>query len=1326
MPFVDSAVSGQASSVAVQTLSLTSNNPDNIIVVLAYAEQTAQPSITGVSATGLTFTRQNRSNSSTSGNLELWWALAATPGTFDITISYAAAFDDASAVAAAISGVDTSAPWDTATSASQHSGGNSNFAPSYTVTTASDGGMVLFGIGTAGGAGLGDPGLPAGFLGLPNSYNRGGNNYADQRLGVKAFSSALSSVTYTAASLDASSNAAESTFDVLKAAAPVAGQADPPALAAVATKIDGVGTSFTIDLAGVSEGDVVCLLAYAEKSGAQPAITSVTSTGLTFALRNRAHGSTIGDLELWWATAAAAGDYTIAFTYAAAIDDGSFTAFSVSGTDPAGPWDTNAAASQTISNTVTPAFTVSTDASSSLLIAAGGSASNGQSAGNGPSGFLSLPGGQNGGGSLYANNVLAVKSVTSPQSSATYTWQDAMSLGNGGTEALFDALMAAPAAPSGPVDPTITSKQGQKASGSAEVSIDAPGGTSQAQKDTSLMLIANASHVSGAASTSQGESSSGLTDLRTEWQLRHRAHIEPSYVSNASFPAHDLAEGQHVVIAVYSHQWFAAPSSVTDTAGNVYTQAITDTQAHTSDNTVGVSLWVGLNLKAKTGNVIRIDWPSGVGYIYATAYYVQSPLRTKAGITVSAKGDPAANPLSTANVSTEGTGFMVFAEASQSPDSSPAVTPAFTLFNRDVQLPSTDYANMGGYGLDGYRINQSPLVDTPISFSAQYQYRRAFAVVEIADAGMQGGGSEAQGSSGVAAQTDIVDSAHTFQSQGVTSGSAAASDLWPVISQSAISNYSNTVGNPVVMPPHDVQQGSHLIVGVQFFDDTTTAHDPITISDSGGGTWTLLTDIVDIAYNSGGTSNDRVHWKYWLSTNRSADSNNVVTVQSTGSIASVAEVQFKSPYLPVLDATASYSNRDYFANVTTVSASITTTSTAGGLLLLGQESYYGGDMGGIFSGGLETTTMLGDGYSTWGYEPLNSPVTNKAFSYYSHGGYGGNPTSPAQSPRAISLLALKPTDGLAGGGEQGQSASGNAAVEGQIISDSSAATEQGQKLVANVVVSTDLAGGTASGSQYVHGNLTAVAAGGVMTVTVQSVTAVAATESRATGSTAQGQLIDANVAQVARMAVEGSQGQTTQINAVVAVLVDVGGMQGQSASGVLAPGVAVDGLTGEAQSTSAEGGTAIAATNDTAQGQQAAAAVGLSISFDVVTGQIEVTSGNVRAEADQSVVMGQSQAVEGVLGTASIAASATAQGQEAGAAGGTAADSAGETAQGQRMGQGLSELKIVFDVTVVTSQAQATTGAMGVPYVPQGGDLVGRMVSLHPALTGDVFTRPRD
>lgn len=201
-------------------------------------------------------------------------------------------------------------------------------------------------------------------------------------------------------------------------------------------------------------GYILLLSIYNEHTGTAAAtVTSVTSSGLTWALRKRSNSSTTGGLELWWAHGTGnLSSYSITVTFSGAYDDSCVLLSAVTGIlNFSNPFDSNASLPAKASGptaTWTPSFTgISTSSSTDdLLLFVAGSVSGAITAGTG---FTLVNNTANGGGGWTSVLGMASKAVTSFQSGATFTWGGALTNGFGSQtsgEAIFDALTSAPAA----------------------------------------------------------------------------------------------------------------------------------------------------------------------------------------------------------------------------------------------------------------------------------------------------------------------------------------------------------------------------------------------------------------------------------------------------------------------------------------------------------------------------------------------------------------------------------------------------------------------------------------------------------------------------------------------------------------------------------------------------------------------------------------------------------------------------------------------------------------------------------------------------------------
>ena len=205
----------------------------------------------------------------------------------------------------------------------------------------------------------------------------------------------------------------------------------------------------TISSISTTQTDYVLLLAiYNENHGAAaPTITSVTSAGLTWALRRRSNGSATGCLELWWAHGTGTlSAYSVTANFSGAYDDACLALMVVAGLgNSAAPFDVNAsfpAAQSAPNNAWTPSFTsISTSNAEDMLLFITGTISGGGTPGTG---FANIINRSNNGGTWASRLYMDEQSITALQSSATFTYGSALNNGFSSVicaEAILDAVV---------------------------------------------------------------------------------------------------------------------------------------------------------------------------------------------------------------------------------------------------------------------------------------------------------------------------------------------------------------------------------------------------------------------------------------------------------------------------------------------------------------------------------------------------------------------------------------------------------------------------------------------------------------------------------------------------------------------------------------------------------------------------------------------------------------------------------------------------------------------------------------------------------------------
>lgn len=215
-PVLDGSAHGNASTATTNAVTLSTTNANDIICVLAAAENTAAPSITGISSTsGLAWNKRTAVSISRQ-DLELWWAYApAALSSEVITITYAATFDDAVAVAFGVTGCNTLNPFDANSSLPANtSSTTASVAPTSTVSTVSPSSFMIMGVGAASNSSnYNTP--PTGFTFIAGAVNTGGGLACSAGVAYEAFTAAQSSLAVTWGGTLGGTNGVASIVDAL-------------------------------------------------------------------------------------------------------------------------------------------------------------------------------------------------------------------------------------------------------------------------------------------------------------------------------------------------------------------------------------------------------------------------------------------------------------------------------------------------------------------------------------------------------------------------------------------------------------------------------------------------------------------------------------------------------------------------------------------------------------------------------------------------------------------------------------------------------------------------------------------------------------------------------------------------------------------------------------------------------------------------------------------------------------------------------------------------------------------------------------------------------
>lgn len=223
-PTLDAVGSSTASTTNAITFGFGGNNTaaNSIICMASFCNVVAltAPTITSITGGSLTWSMRKFARGNALGNLELWWALAATNQTgVTFTANYSGLFDDASAIVFSVAGCKTAAPWDSNGTISKSASSASNpWTPSFTgITTTEANDFLIFLAATDGS--WSQPGtLPSGYTIITSRSNSGGSHNAVIAGAYLGVTSTQSNVTSTwGSSLANPYPGAEAIFDALTA-----------------------------------------------------------------------------------------------------------------------------------------------------------------------------------------------------------------------------------------------------------------------------------------------------------------------------------------------------------------------------------------------------------------------------------------------------------------------------------------------------------------------------------------------------------------------------------------------------------------------------------------------------------------------------------------------------------------------------------------------------------------------------------------------------------------------------------------------------------------------------------------------------------------------------------------------------------------------------------------------------------------------------------------------------------------------------------------------------------------------------------------------------
>jgi hypothetical protein len=235
-PAVRDTYNPSASSASSRTFPITTVQTDYILVLAVYNENagSAAPTVSSVTSAGFTWALRRRSNTSTTGCMELWW----THGTgalsaYNITVNLSAVCDNLAMVLAVVTGCANPAnPFDHNVGLpSAQSAPSMPWTPSFTgVNTSNANDLLLFMSGSVAGGGT----QPTGFTRVNTASVGGGSWGAVCMMDALGVTAVQSSATFTlGAALTnpyGSATVGEAIFDALSDAPPTQAQVTQVAL----------------------------------------------------------------------------------------------------------------------------------------------------------------------------------------------------------------------------------------------------------------------------------------------------------------------------------------------------------------------------------------------------------------------------------------------------------------------------------------------------------------------------------------------------------------------------------------------------------------------------------------------------------------------------------------------------------------------------------------------------------------------------------------------------------------------------------------------------------------------------------------------------------------------------------------------------------------------------------------------------------------------------------------------------------------------------------------------------------------------------------------
>ena len=367
---VDGSITGSFSTASSGSVTLSTGNSNDIIVVVVGAESNVNHNahtVGSVTSTGLTFAKRSAGTvGSVYLDTEVWWALASSPlnsASITVNMSGTGSVDDASIVAFGVSGANTSTPWDTNVALPALATSTASAIPTVTGVSTSNANDLILGFeGAYSATNSNSENNGAGFTLIGTQRNNGGS-YSSQASAEDEI------VSTTQSSISVAFSASNSNWVMLGDAIQ---QAAPACLSGLAidnsnsNECDGA-SSCTVTLTTANGNDLVYLMV--SDSGGGNSLTSLSdNAGLTFKLRASVTAGSY-DIYTYYAvapTVLSSDTITAQFSASANLR---FVGLAIEGANTVSPFDPNLSTVPTATGTnAAPTVTFTTTNAKDLVL----------------------------------------------------------------------------------------------------------------------------------------------------------------------------------------------------------------------------------------------------------------------------------------------------------------------------------------------------------------------------------------------------------------------------------------------------------------------------------------------------------------------------------------------------------------------------------------------------------------------------------------------------------------------------------------------------------------------------------------------------------------------------------------------------------------------------------------------------------------------------------------------------------------------------------------------------------------------------------------------